>query len=245
MKKYSNVIFDLFDTLILFKPELLPKIVVNGTEHFSTGKDVFDCFKEHFPDITFNNFFTFFIDSYKEFQKLKNIDNREYPNRKRFEIMLDLMGIKNGSPEILEQLVHSHMDSLSKSMIFPEKHRSTLSELINRGYKLSILSNFDYSPTAYKLLDAYDLTTYFVYIFISDDIGWRKPSRNAFGYAIRKLNITASDAIFIGDDYERDIIGANNSDIDSIFINFKNEADNHIPAVASVKEFGQILDILK
>jgi len=47
MKRYSNVIFDLFDTLILFKPELLPKIEINGRESFSTGKDVYRIFTRY------------------------------------------------------------------------------------------------------------------------------------------------------------------------------------------------------
>lgn len=244
MKKYSNIIFDLFDTLILFKPELLPKIEINGTEHFSTGKDVFKAFSAYFDEYSFDEFIIYFFDSYKKFQKLKNIDNREYPNRKRFEIMFDMMDLPNNKPEILEELVISHMDSLSRSMVFPEEYRDTITELIKRGYKLSILSNFDYSPTAHKLLELYNITNYFNNIFISEDIGWRKPSPSAFSYVIERLNISPSEAVFIGDDYEKDIIGARNSNIDSIYIDIKNKSDSYSPAIASVNEFKQILDIL-
>ena len=245
MKRYSNIIFDLFDTLILFKPDLLPKIEFKGNEHFSTGKDVFKTFSEYFGNHSFNEFFVYFLKSYKEFQKLKSIDNREYPNRKRFEIMLDMMGIRNNNSIILEKLVTSHMESLSNSMVFMEKHRVAITELIKRGYKLSILSNFDYSPIVYKLLELYNITYCFDYIFISDEIGWRKPSPNAFEYAINRLNISASDAVYIGDNYECDIIGASNSNIDSIFINLHNKKAPYLPAITSVTEFDQILDILQ
>ena len=245
MKKYSNIIFDLFDTLILFKPELLPKIEINDREHFSTGKDVFKAFSVYYTDYGFDEFITFFFNSYKEFQGLKNIDNREYPNRKRFEIMLDMMGLPIDNPKILEKLVISHMDSLSRSMVFPEEYRATIEELIKRGYKLSILSNFDYSPTAHKLLELYNITNYFNYIFISEEIGWRKPSPSAFRYVIDRLDISPSEAVFIGDDYEKDIIGARNSNIDSIYVDIKKKRDTYSPAIASVNEFKQILDILQ
>ena len=244
MKKYTNVIFDLFDTIILFKPKLLPKIEINGIEHYSTGKDVYKKFSEYFINYDFNEFYNYFMNSYKEFQKLKNIDNREYPNGKRFEIMLDMMEIPNDNPQIIKELVVSHMDSLSNSMVFPENYISVIEELNQRGYKLSILSNFDYSPTAHKLLEVYGITTYINYIFISVDIGWRKPSPNAFEYALKKLNISPSEAVFIGDDYERDIVGASISNIDSILVDIENKSDKYMPAIASIGEFKQILDIL-
>jgi len=244
MKKYSNVIFDLFDTLIIFNPKLLPKIEVNGKEHFSTGKDVYCKFSEFFNNFSMDEFYNHFLSSYRKFQELKNFDNREYPNRKRFEIMFDMMGINNVDSTILDELVISHMNSLSNSMIFPENYRSVIDKLKERGYELSILSNFDYSPIVYKLLELYDITSYFNYIFISVEIGWRKPSPHAFNFAIEKLNIRTSEAVFIGDDYDRDILGASGSNIDSILINLNKKNEQFNPALASVYEFEQILDIL-
>ena len=87
MKVYKNIIFDLFDTLILFKPELLPEITVNGSLRHSTGPDVYLTFQKHYGIYEINTFYKYFYESYKKFQELKNIDNREYPNSKRFIII--------------------------------------------------------------------------------------------------------------------------------------------------------------
>jgi len=244
MKRYSNVIFDLFDTLILFKPELLPKIEINGRESFSTGKDVYRIFTRYFKNYRFDEFYDHFVRSYEKFQKLKNIDNREYPNRKRFEIMLGDMDVRGYETDVLQKLVFSHMKSLSCSMVFPQEYKATLTELVKRGYRLSILSNFDCSKTAYNLLKLYNIIHYFDHVFISEDIGWRKPSPKAFEHVTKTLNVCVEDMVYIGDDYECDIVGACKSNIDSILINPNNKRRSYSPAFASVTQFNQILDVL-
>ena len=221
MKVYKNIIFDLFDTLILFKPELLPEILVNGSLRHSTGPDVYQTFQKHYGFYEINTFYEYFYKSYNKFQELKNIDNREYPNSKRFIIMLNDMKLEYTS-NILDDLVISHMDSLEKSMIFPENHMEILNYLTGKSYNLSILSNFDYSPTAYKLLEKHNITSYFNSILISDEIGWRKPHIKTFKMAIEQINNYQTETVFIGDDLERDIKGAFNAGIDSIYINLNN-----------------------
>jgi len=243
MNVYKNIIFDLFDTLVLFKPQLLPEINVNGVVRNSTGLDVYSTFNKYYEEYEFKKFYSYFYNSYKQFQELKNIDNREYHNSKRFEIMLNEIGI-NYSEEIINDLVISHMKSLEKSMIFPDDHRIVLEYLKDKSYNLSVLSNFDYSPTAYKLLDIYEITHYFDTIIISEEFGWRKPDKKIFDYALKQGNKNRSETLFIGDDLERDIKGAFNAGIDSIYINLKNTENsftNYFASVSSLKEIKNIL----
>ncbi len=157
--------------------------------------------------------------------------------------MLDSMGLDYNN-EILGSLVNSHMESLEKSMIFPEIHRVILDKLKDNSYNLSILSNFDYSPTAHKLLDKYNITPYFDTVIISANFGWRKPDLKIFEYAMQQGNKSKSDTIFIGDDLERDIKGAYNAEIDSIYINIRNEESEFNNYIASVKCFEEIINIL-
>ena len=243
MKEYKNIIFDLFDTLILFKPELLPEIKVNGDLHHSTGFDVYSVFNTYYDDYKFEYFYSYFFDSYKKFQELKNVDNREYHNSRRFHIMLNDMGLEHNSV-IINNLVVSHMNSLEKSMVFPNIHIDILKYLKKKAYNLSILSNFDYSPTVYKLLDKYNITSYFDSILISEVFGWRKPDIKIFNYAIEMNNLNISNTIFIGDDMERDIKGAYNADLDSIYINLKDTDSSFKHYKASVNSLKEITEYL-
>ncbi len=239
MKVYKNIIFDLFDTLILFKPDLLTQIKVNGKIHHSTGPDVYSVFRNYYDKYSFEEFFEFFHTSYRKFQDLKNIDHREYHNSKRFHIMFEDMNLEFNS-DIINNLVISHMDSLEKSMVFPEDHRDVLDYLKDNSYNLSIISNFDYSPTAYKLLDKHNITSYFDTIIISDTFGWRKPDKKIFDYALKRDNKDRLDTIFIGDDIERDIKGAFNAKIDSIYININNTDYGFKNYKVAVSKFAEI-----
>ena len=57
-----------------------------------------------------------------------------------------------------------------------------------------------------------------------------------------KLNRT--NTIFIGDDMERDIIGAYNAKIDTIYINLKNKENSFKHYKASVSSLKEITDYL-
>lgn len=221
VNKYSTILFDLFDTLIIFEPDLLPKVRIAGREKFSTALPVFRVFTKFFEDVLFENFYSFFIESYHQFQDLKNEENREYTNIIRFDIMfreMGLDGVREDELEVKNALVDAHMKSLARSMVFPKEYREILRHYKESGYEMSVVSNFDHAPTAYKLLDKNNITSYFDKIFISDEIGWRKPHPEIFRHVLNKLGRKPEEAVLVGDDYKADILGASNMGIDTVYI---------------------------
>lgn len=228
MKRYKVIIFDLFDTLIEFNQSKLPVVDINGTQINSTSREVFKVFKTRFTRMDFPTFFKNFRESYKEFQELKLKEFREYHNRKRYKIMLNKMNIdlKEVSNEFLDKMVLAHMNTLASSMELPEENRATLEFIKNKGYRIALISNFDYAPTAYNLLEKFRIKEYFETVAISDEIGWRKPSPKIFQYALRQLNINSKEAIYIGDNYKADVVGARNVGMDVIWINRRSESYN-------------------
>lgn len=222
--KHNTILFDLFDTLILFEPELLPRVRIAGREKFSTALPVFEVFTKYFEDVLFENFYSYFIESYHQFQDIKNEEYREYTNIIRFDIMfrnMGLKGVKENEFEIKNALVDAHMESLAGSMVFPDDYRGILDHYKQTGYGMSVVSNFDHAPTAYKLLDINDITHYFDKIFISDEIGWRKPHPEIFRHVLNTLERDAAETVLVGDDYKADIIGASNMGIDTVYIDRK------------------------
>ncbi len=248
MKKYEAIFFDLFDTLILFDYSKLPTVNVNGKLFHSTASDVYDTFKSFEKDITFEDFHKPFVYSYQQFQELKKKELREYHNKHRFKIFLEnIKSEKNTrNNKLLDELVKSHMDSLTKAMYFPTEHKVVLEYLKIKNYKMFIISNFDHSPTAISALEKFKIKDYFVDIFISDEIGWRKPHRKIFEFALNKTELDPFNVILIGDNYEADIIGSANKGIDSIWINTKNQIieDKTIKPKYEISELVQLTEIL-
>lgn len=224
MKKYSTVIFDLFDTIVNFNFNHLPTVELKGLRSRTTSIEVFEVFKEYYPNIEFEEFYDPFIESYHEFQELKALEFREYPNRDRYILMLNKMELEpiEEIDVLIDKMVLAHMNGLASCVEFPKHNRDTLEYIKSKNYRLAILSNFDYAPTAHMLLDQFGITDLFELIIISEEVGWRKPKDIIFQTAINKLDIKAGEALFVGDNFDADVVGSKSIGMDSVWINRKN-----------------------
>ena len=81
-----------------------------------------------------------------------------------------------------------------------------LAELKTR-YRLAVVSD---AQSAYGLpeLSAVGLAGYFAPIVISGDYGYRKPNARLFQAALTALKVCPEEAIFVGNDRFRDVLGA-------------------------------------
>lgn len=60
-KTYSVIIFDLFDTIVNFNRSRLPTAEINGYEVKSTSVSVYRIFQGFYNQITFNDFYTAYL----------------------------------------------------------------------------------------------------------------------------------------------------------------------------------------
>ncbi|MCY3985984.1 MAG: HAD family hydrolase [Candidatus Dadabacteria bacterium] len=228
MRKYSAVLFDFFDTLVMFDPSLLPEVRIDGEVRNSTAQHVFTQMRSSLEGMEFSDFYMPFVESYTELLELRKKDLREYPNRKRFEIFLEKTGIK-GDHDLPDRFVHSHMESLCGAAVYPKHHTEVLFYLREKGCRLSLVSNFDHAPAVRKLLGRFGITDFFENIVISEEVGWRKPHRKIFELALAELDESPQNAIFIGDNLEADIVGSSRLGIDSVWVKKKEQATQAEP----------------
>ena len=97
--------------------------------------------------------------------------------------------------------------ALSEAVEFPAHYGALLRALRGR-YKLAVVSNFDYTPTAVGMLRVAGVADLFDTIVVSDEIGWRKPRREIFEVALRRIGVVAAEALFVGDRADIDVVGA-------------------------------------
>ena len=89
-------------------------------------------------------------------------------------------------------------------------------EYLRPRYKLYILSNGFTELQARKMRSA-GIDHFFDGVVLSEDIGVNKPNPAIFEHALRVADVSAAEALMIGDNFEVDIEGAQRVGIDQVY----------------------------
>ena len=241
------VLFDLFDTLVTFDRSRLPRLVVNGREVRSTAAHLHEVLKEHAAHVTLESCYDALMWSWQEAERFRKVDHREVAAHERFGLWLSRLDVNPAScpAGFVERLLETHRRELSKAAEFPSHHSTVLERLATR-YRLAVVSNFDYSPTALGILHTAGVTHLFETIVVSDEVGWRKPRREIFDVALDRLGIAPHEALFVGDRADIDVAGAHGMGMPVAWINPKREAlpDGVAAPTYEIRDLAELLPIL-
>ncbi|MCX6243996.1 MAG: HAD family hydrolase [Bacteroidetes bacterium] len=86
---------------------------------------------------------------------------------------------------------------------------------------------------------------YFSHIFASKDMGVEKPDPEFFAYILRSLDPDPSVYVMIGDNYGKDIIGAKQAGISTIFFNRSNRAGSFPMADAIIYSMEELPPVIE
>ncbi|WP_442600342.1 HAD family hydrolase [Neobacillus sp. D3-1R] len=117
----------------------------------------------------------------------------------------------------------------------------TILQTIKRHVKVAIITNGSTQRQKAKIMNT-NLNSCFESIIISEEVGCSKPDKRIFELALNVLNVQAEDALFVGDDLEKDIAGCQNANIKGIWFNphmIKN--DTEIKPYAEIHSFDRLL----
>jgi putative hydrolase of the HAD superfamily len=111
--------------------------------------------------------------------------------------------------------------------IFPEAY-DTLVELKRRGLLVAAVSNWVWNLP--ELLHALDLVKHFDVIAASARIGYEKPHRRIFEWALEQVGVPAASVIHVGDHLEADVNGARAVGITPVLIDrYGRHRPNELP----------------
>jgi FMN phosphatase YigB (HAD superfamily) len=246
--RVGAVLFDLFDTLVLFDRRRLPRLVVNGREVRSTAGHLHAVLREHVAcDVTLEACYDAMMASWQDAERRRAVDHREVAAAERFGRWLERLAIPPAScpPALIPALLDAHRRELSRAAEFPPHHVRLLERLAGR-YRLGVVSNFDYTPTAIAILEAAGVAGLFQTIVVSDEVGWRKPRPDIFEVALRALAVPASRALFVGDRADIDVLGAHAVGMPVAWINRGGEPlPPHIaPPTYEIRDLAELAPIL-
>ncbi len=108
--------------------------------------------------------------------------------------------------EAVRDSIHRAHEAENLWRFVPEETHATLEELCKDGFRLGVVSNAD-GRVASLLLDL-DLHHRFDVIVDSFHVGFEKPDPEIFRIALRALDASPETALYVGDLYSVDVLGA-------------------------------------
>jgi putative hydrolase of the HAD superfamily len=244
---YRAVLFDLFDTLVWFDRERLPEVRVNGKVIRSTAGHLHKALRPFAPEVELAPFVDALMWSWQEAERIRRETHREVAAPERLGLLIERLGLEAArlAPETVPTLLATHMRELSRAVVCPA-HHGPLLDLLRRHYRLAVVSNFDYTPTALGILEREGIAHLFETIVVSDEVGWRKPLPLIFEIALRRLHVRPEEAVYVGDRPDLDVAGAQGVGMHAVWIN---RDATPLPDGARVPEFeirdlGELVHIL-
>jgi FMN phosphatase YigB (HAD superfamily) len=244
---YNAVLFDLFDTLVRFDRERMPEITIKDKVVRSSAGMLHGILKTQAPQIGLEACYEALGESWREAERLRALDHREVSASDRFAHFFRRLGLDEAAlpAGFGRSLIDAHRGALGHAAAFPPHHGPLLRRLAER-YRLAVVSNFDYTPTALDILERAGITGLFGAIVVSDEVGWRKPRRDIFDVALARLGVRAEDSLFVGDRADLDVLGAQQVGMDAAWIN--RDGEPLPPGVArptyEIRDLGELAGIL-
>lgn len=180
---------------------------------------------------------------WREYQELNLSRNEQIGDQFWRELTNDWLakvGVEERYLEETLELAHrrlygqpSHAFSLYEDTI------PALESLKDRGIRLAVLSNWDYS--LHRVLRILDLTPFFDVVVASLEEGFEKPDKRIFEIALEHLGAMPGQTLHVGDDAMDDVGGASRAGLRSVFLD--RGGDYEVPRrITDLRQLGEVLD---
>lgn len=202
------VFFDLFQTLVRYDPPR-EELVVQVLRDLGIDRD---------PDIFCGPLIAADEFMYGEISRhplsLRSTEEKIGLYIEHQRIMLREAGID--ADETLLRKLLGRMQQFSMNLVLFDDVTPALTDLKSRGLILGMISNVeqDMADTFNKL----DLNKWLEIVVTSQDAGANKPQPEIFQEALRQARVQPSDALYVGDQYKVDVIGATSAGMKGVLI---------------------------
>jgi len=157
----------------------------------------------------------------------------------RFKMLFEKLNF-----DVKEDLNIKYFDRLASYAYLIDGAIEFLQELSNNG-KIYLATNGKISIQNSRI-NLSGISKYLTNVFVSDLIGYAKPKKEFFEFIENNIkDFDKQKTVMIGDSLTSDILGGNNFGIDTIWLNFNNENVINIKPTYQVKNYNQILKIIK
>ena len=159
------------------------------------------------------------IENEESYKTIVSIYEKEgWENQQVFNYFLDRTVGEVNNKYLAAAIVAYRRAREANLLLYPNVNH-TLVELMKIGIKLAVVSDAP-SREAWMRIYYLNLHHHFDFVLTFDDTNARKPSPIPFQMALKELKTEPSETLMVGDWPERDVAGANNLGIRTIFARY-------------------------
>ena len=139
------------------------------------------------------------------------------------------------SPELITGILSKWQKSNYKMVLFDDV-MPALTHLKELGLILGLISNVDRDIT--PLCEELGLSTLLQVVVTSQEVGFNKPQPEIFQEALKQAEVNPSEAIYVGDQYQIDVVGADEAGMRGVLLDRGNyfEEIMDCPRIQSLAE---------
>ncbi|HFD39050.1 MAG TPA: HAD family hydrolase [Anaerolineae bacterium] len=210
MSRYEAVLFDMGYTLVYFEPK---HAVILGEVLRSLGVERSEDEIRAALRAVWQEFFN--EEATADFPPTEEYDAWMEAELQRF--LLAQLGVK--ADEALRRAYAQRLEAWFRRpgviRTYPEV-REVLTTLREQGYRLGIISNWSWNLR--DRVAQVGLTDFFELIWASAYAGCNKPHRCIFDQALAQMGLEAGRALYVGDSYRHDVVGARRAGMDAVLL---------------------------
>lgn len=166
--------------------------------------------------------------------------SKEQLRIQRFEKTLQRLNIDD--QDLAQKLSEGYIEiSPNQTLLFPNTIE-TLTELKELDYKMSIITN-GFSEVQFRKLENCQLLDFFDTVICSEVVGYAKPDKRVYNYAVSQVNTSHENCVMIGDCMRADVLGAESSGMTGILFdpNLKKTYSSEIQRIKNLNELPLLL----
>ena len=227
------VFFDLYHTLICYDPP----------QEESLARVLNDFGIEVAPEVLRRPIVVADEFIYQEHSRL-SISKRSDEEKKSLFAQYQAMVLKEAGIEPTGELIGnilSKMQQIKFSRVLFDDVLPVLTELKGKGLILGLISNVDSDIT--PLLDKLGLSQLLQVVVTSQDTGYMKPQPEIFKEAAKQAGVQVSEAMYIGDQYQIDVLGAKKAGMQGVLLD-RNSYFNKVTKELKIQNLYQIVEYL-
>ena len=228
------VFFDLYQTLVHYEPSQ-EELEAKALKNFNINVTA-EALRR--PILTANEFIYEQIARRPLSQRSREETMALYTEYQR--IVLKEAGIKADEKIVLKLL--GMMQQAKMDLALFDDVIPTLEGLKKRKLILGLISNIERDMTA--VLDKLGLSPRLDIVVTSQDAGFTKPHAEIFLYAIKQAGVQPAETVYVGDQYQVDVIGSNSAGMRGVLLDRDDYYQETLdcPRLSSLKELAKYLE---